>query len=91
MKNCQKNLNCQCTCYIQVGKNFKKGSGTLALVVHVYTCTSVSNVVNVALFLQGGKLMDMKKEEAEKKVKGTIDKLWALKKKWMAKLGDMKV
>ena len=51
----------------------------------------MSNVVNVALFLQGGKLMDMKKEEAEKKFKGTIDKLWALKKKWMAKLGEMKV
>jgi phage-related protein len=39
---------------------------------------------------KGSKLMDMKKEEAEKKFKGTIDKLWALKKKWMAKLGEMK-
>lgn len=39
---------------------------------------------------KGEKLWDMKKDEAEKKFKGAIDKLWAMKKKWMAKLGDMK-
>ena len=37
------------------------------------------------VFLQVGKLMDMKKEEAEKKFKG------ALEKNWMAKLGEIKV
>lgn len=36
------------------------------------------------------KLWDMKKDEAQKKFGGAIDKLWALKKKWMSKLDGLK-
>lgn len=39
---------------------------------------------------KAGKLMDMTKEEAKKKFDVAMDKLAALKKKFMAKLGDMK-